>query len=158
MTVDDEATLFENVPRESAAEHLCTRVPVASPSSPVKEIRDSLREGTYESLTHVAILDEARLVGVLTIESLFSAPEGAVAIEVMDQDPPVVAPGTDQELAARQVVRHEECALAVVDEERRFLGSSMAVGGWRGGSRRLALAARRLLRSHADRHDIALDD
>lgn len=120
--MDDAATLFENATRESAAEHLCTRVPVASVSSPVKEIRDSLHEGAYESLTHVAILDEARLVGVIIIEDLFSAPDATLASEVMDTAPPVAAPGTDQEVVARRAVRHGESALAVVDEEHRFLG------------------------------------
>lgn len=121
MTPDGLASL-EDPTRETAAEHLCTRVPTASPSSPVEEIRASLREGAYESLTHIAILQEGKLVGVLTIEDLFSAPDETLASEVMDPDPPVAAPGTDQEVVARQAVRHGESALAVVDEERRFLG------------------------------------
>jgi magnesium transporter len=40
----------------------------------------------------------------------------------MDAQPPVVAPGTDQELAAWQAVRLGETSLAVVDEDQRFLG------------------------------------
>lgn len=40
----------------------------------------------------------------------------------MDADPPVVAPGLDQEHAAWRAVQHAESALAVVGEDRRFLG------------------------------------
>lgn len=107
---------------ETAEEHVLARVPTASPTSGVEEIRRSLLEDRYESMTHVAILDGAKLVGVLTIENLFSAPEGSVAGDVMDPDPPAVAPGTDQEVAAWQALRHGESALAVVDDEGNFLG------------------------------------
>ena len=103
-------------------EHAFTRVPSASPTSPVEEIRRSLLEDRYDSMTHVAILDGAKLAGVLTIENLFSAPKGSVAREVMDPDPPVVVRGTDQEVAAWQAVRRGESALAVVDEAGNFLG------------------------------------
>jgi magnesium transporter len=40
----------------------------------------------------------------------------------MDQDPPVVAPGVDQEKAAWKAVQHGESALAVVDKTGRFIG------------------------------------
>ena len=40
----------------------------------------------------------------------------------MDPDPPRVAPDTDQERAARELVDRHECSLAVVDADGRFLG------------------------------------
>ena len=40
----------------------------------------------------------------------------------MDGDPPVVAPGVDQERAAWKAVQHGESALAVVDDDGRFIG------------------------------------
>ena len=107
---------------ETTEEHALTRVPSASPTSPVEEIRRSLLEDRYDSMTHVAILDGAKLAGVLSIENLFAAPKGSVAREVMDPDPPVVVRGTDQEAAAWQAVRRAESALAVVDEAGNFLG------------------------------------
>lgn len=107
---------------ETTEEHALTGVPSASPASLVEEIRRSLLEDRYDSMTHVAILDGARLAGVLTIEDLFAAPKGTVAREVMDPDPPVVVRGTDQEVAAWQAVRHGQSALAVVDEAGTFLG------------------------------------
>ena len=120
--MDNQPPTSENRTFETAEEHALTRVPTASPSSSAGEIRKQLAQNSYDSLTHVAILEDAELVGVLTIEELFSAPEEAVVSEIMDSDPPVVAPDTEQEVAAWQAVKHEESALAVVDDEGKFVG------------------------------------
>jgi magnesium transporter len=40
----------------------------------------------------------------------------------MDPDPPAVVVGEGQQVAAWKAVRHEESTLAVVDEDRRFVG------------------------------------
>jgi magnesium transporter len=118
----NQALTSENLTFETAGEHALTRVPTASPSSLAGEIRRHLAQNAYDSLTHVAILEDTELVGVLTIEKLFSAPEEATVGEVMDSDPPVVAPDTHQEVAAWRAVKHEESALAVVDKEGNFVG------------------------------------
>jgi magnesium transporter len=119
---DNQQFALASLAFETAEEHVLAKVPRASSTSLVEEIRRSLLKHRYDSMTHVAILDGAKLVGVLTIENLFSAPKGSVAEEVMDPDPPVVVRSTDQEVAAWQAVRHGESALAVVDEEGNFLG------------------------------------
>ena len=64
---------------ETAEELALTRVPTVFPRSSVGEVRNKLSENTYDSLTHVAILEDTQLVGVLTIEKLFCAPEGSMA-------------------------------------------------------------------------------
>lgn len=107
---------------EIASEHVCARVPTASPLSTAREVRRSLEGARFDSLTHVAVLEGERLAGVLTVEKLFSAPAGAIVGGLMDPDPPVVGPGADQEIAAGRAVRHGESALAVVDEDGRFVG------------------------------------
>ena len=98
--LDNQSPTSENRTFKTAEEHSLTRVPTASPSSSAGEIRNQLAQNAYDNLTHVAILEDAGLVGVLTIEELFSAPEEAVISEIMDSDPPVVAPDTEQEVAA----------------------------------------------------------
>lgn len=105
-----------------AVDHSFTRVPIASTSVSAEQIRASLSKRTYDSLTHVAILEDTKLVGVLTIEALFAAPEEVTAGRLMDPDPPVAAPDTDQEVVARRAVEHGVSAIAVVDEEGNFLG------------------------------------
>jgi magnesium transporter len=76
----------------------------------------------FESATHIAVCDQGRLVGVLRVEELFSALGNEHIGDIMDGDPPVVAPGMDQEKAAWKAVQHGESALAVVDERGYFVG------------------------------------
>jgi len=70
----------------------------------------------------VAVLDNEHLVGIVTIERMFAAPDGATVGDVMDPAPPTVASDTDQEQAAWQAVQRDEPGLAVVDGEGRFRG------------------------------------
>ena len=84
---DRQPLASENLTFETAEEHALTRVPTASPSSSVGNIRKQLAQNAYDSLTHVAILEDVELVGVLTIEELFSAREDVVVGEIMGSIP-----------------------------------------------------------------------
>ncbi|HLF04023.1 MAG TPA: hypothetical protein VI855_02250 [Dehalococcoidia bacterium] len=95
-----------NLVFETAAEHICTRVPVASPTSRASQILQSLQGEAFECATDIAICDNGTLVGLLSIEKLLAAPGDRPASELMDADPPVVAPGLDQEQAAWKAVQH----------------------------------------------------
>ncbi|MDQ7838388.1 MAG: magnesium transporter [Thermodesulfobacteriota bacterium] len=59
---------------------------------------------------------------MVRIENLLAAAADTTLEDLMDRDAPVVAPGVDQEVAASRAVRNEESALAVVDQEGRFVG------------------------------------
>lgn len=107
---------------ETAAEHASAQVPVCGPVDRADSVLDGLRGERFDSATHVAVCEGGRLVGVLRIEDLLVAAPGELARDLMDADPPVVAPGLDQEQAAWRAVQHAESALAVVGEDRRFLG------------------------------------
>jgi magnesium transporter len=108
---------------ETALAYATKRIPTAEPDESVATIRAALHEdGPYDSMVDIAILDGERLIGMISIEGLFAANSDARAIEVMDPDPPVIAPGIDQETAAVQAVEHQESSLGVVDEEGVFLG------------------------------------
>jgi magnesium transporter len=117
MTGDARERIFE-----TAAEHACTRVPVASPEARVGEFRRSLLGQEYESATHAVVCEAGRFLGILRIEDLLAAPDDARVAALMDREAPVVAPGVDQEVAAWRAVRHGESALSVVDATGRFLG------------------------------------
>ena len=86
------------------------------------EVRHFLEGVQFESATHIGVCDDGKLVGVLRVEDLFGALADAKIGEIMDADPPAVAPGVDQEKAAWKAVQHGESALAVVDNGRRFIG------------------------------------
>ena len=106
----------------TAGRHLTTDVPVAAPDDDAATVLATMRGRRFESAAVVAVVDDGRLAGVVTIERLLAAPPGTVVAEVMDPDPPTVAPHTDQEHAAWQAVHHGEPGLAVVDDAGRFLG------------------------------------
>jgi magnesium transporter len=106
----------------TAAEHASLAVPVAATDDRVEEVVAGLRGRRFQSAAVVAVCDDRRLAGLVSIERLLSAPVHTRLGDVMDPRPPIVAPGTDQEYAAWRAVQHQEPALAVVDSEGRFLG------------------------------------
>ena len=105
-----------------AVEHATKAVPSASPEQSIAEVRKAVSGRSFESAVDVAVLDGARLVGILSIEALLGERADARIEEAMDADPPVVEPGADQEHAAWMMVRRAESSIAVVDAEGRFVG------------------------------------
>ena len=118
----NEPVPFTNFVSETASEHVCRLVPVTSPETQIGELRKSFEQVHFESATHVGVCDRDKFVGVLRVEDLFGAPPEAKVSEIMDADPPAVAPGVDQEKAAWKAVQHGESALAVIDNGGRFVG------------------------------------
>jgi magnesium transporter len=108
--------------RGTSAEHATARVPIAGPAQSVGEARAALAGQEYECAEDLAVLDGTALVGVVPIERLLGAPEQARIADVMDADPPVVAAGEDQEVAAWKMVKRGESSIAVVDGTGRFIG------------------------------------
>lgn len=97
-------------------------VPRASPGSLVGEVSQRLHGHRYGTTAAVAVVDGHTLRGLVRMESLLAAPADAAVEAVMDREPPVVGPGTDQEAAAWTAIHRGESCVAVVDEERRFVG------------------------------------
>jgi magnesium transporter len=106
----------------TAAAHATTRVPVAAPDRPVDDVLRELRGQPFDSVATVAVCVGDRLVGLATIERVLAAAGDAELADVMDPDPPVVGPRTDQEQAVWQSLQRGESALAVVGDDGRFLG------------------------------------
>ena len=107
---------------ETAAAHVTKEVPIAEPTARVRQILEALTERSYKSASHVVVCRAGRFLGIVTIEDLFRASVESTVEALMDREVPFVAPGIDQELAAWHAVRHGESALAVVDQEGRFIG------------------------------------
>ncbi|HEX2417125.1 MAG TPA: magnesium transporter, partial [Micromonosporaceae bacterium] len=103
-------------------EHASSNVPVARPGDRVDELLGSLPGNRFDTASVVAVCEDNRLVGLATIERLYAAPADARLSDVMDPNPPVVRPDTNQEHAAWRAVRHAEPGLAVVDAAGRFQG------------------------------------
>ena len=107
---------------ETAAEQLSVRVPVASPADTVGQIRRSLRGRRFDTALAIALCEDGRFTGLLSVEALLEAPEDAPARQLMEADPPVVGPDASQEVAAWTAVQRGASSVAVVDEQGRFLG------------------------------------
>jgi magnesium transporter len=119
--VTDVTTDFDSQP-ETALSHAFREVPKAAPDDLVVETLDRMRGRRFDSAAAVAVLDGDRFIGVATIEQMFAAGDDATLREVMDWQPPMVTPDTDQERAAWRAVQDNEPGVAVVDEQGRFYG------------------------------------
>lgn len=102
---------------------MATRVPRARSTQSVGEVRRRLAGADrYDSAADVAVFDDDCLVGLARIEDLLAASADTSVAAIMDRNPLVVAPGVDQERAARQAATREESSVAVVEADGRFLG------------------------------------
>ena len=106
----------------TAARHASRNVPLAGRDDTVAAVLDRMRGRLYDSAAVVAVLEADRLLGLVPLERMLAAPPSTPVTEVMDPDPPVVGPATDQERAAWLAVQHAEPTLAVVDDAGRFTG------------------------------------
>ncbi|HEU4491868.1 MAG TPA: magnesium transporter [Jiangellales bacterium] len=111
----------------SIEQYVATDVPVCGPDDQAADVRAALVGRRYQSVDDVAVCEDRpdrphRLSGLVPVETLLAADAGTPVRDLMDADPPVVAPGLDQEMAAWKAVRRGESSLAVVDAEGRFRG------------------------------------
>ena len=98
-----------------------SNVPQAHPAARAGETVASFAGKAFENATELAVVDGARLVGLVPIERLLAAPTATPVGELADE-PPTVPPDADLEPAARQAARAGARTIAVVDEDGRFLG------------------------------------
>ena len=110
-------------PFETAARHASRRVPVLPPDCPAGEARHALVGVQHDSVSLLIVCDaQGRFLGVVRIDDLLAAPADVALSALMDRESPVVAPGVDQEIAARRAARRGEAALPVVDAEGGVIG------------------------------------
>jgi len=107
---------------ETALEHVCRDVPTFPRRATAQEMRLALTARRFDLVSHAAVCDDGRLVGIIRIEDLLPASANATAESIMDPEPPAVVPGLDQEQVAWQAVKHGESALAVQDSSGLFVG------------------------------------
>jgi len=108
-------------PPGTAGEEAVSDVPRAAPAARAGEVRAALAGRRFSSATEVAVLEGERLVGVVGIERLLAAPEGAL-VGSLAVAPAVVAPEVDLEAATRRAAQSGDRSIAVVDAEGRFRG------------------------------------
>jgi len=108
---------------ESAAEHLARRVPLAVPDDTVGAVVGRLHGQALDYAGTVYVTDaERRLIGIVPMARLLSAPAGARVADVALRDFPAAHPDTDQEDAASLAIHYGVAAVPVVDAAGRLLG------------------------------------
>lgn len=86
----------------SIESHLVTEVPMCTPTTSAGELCRSMLGRSYASAADVAVCEvlpdgSQRLVGLVPLSTALEADPSTPVGEVMDDDPPVVAPGLSQE-------------------------------------------------------------
>jgi magnesium transporter len=92
------------------------------PDDRVGDVRRELSGRRFDTAVDVAVCEDDRLIGLVSIEQVLALPGAVSMASVMDRDPSVVSPAIDQEVAAWHAVRHGESSVAVVDGTGRFVG------------------------------------
>lgn len=93
----------------------------------VNTIREGLRSGSIPqdtSITYTYVVDDNdRLLGVISLRQLLTAPPGQLLSEIMETDIISVSPDDDQEDVARYIVDYDFACLPVVDtKDNKLLG------------------------------------
>jgi len=113
-------------PKDSAARHMTTEVPVATAHETLQQVHERLitRSGKYKTINYIYALDAAgKLEGVLSVKELFSQPLTKTVGEVCMKVPLIyVHPESHQRHAAYMALRHNLKAIPVIDKNHVFLG------------------------------------
>jgi magnesium transporter len=97
-------------------------VPRAKPGSLAGEVTRGLHGRRYATAAAIAVVEGDELKGLVPLEALLEAPDGATVDAIMDPAPPTVGPRTDQEAAAWTAIHRGESCVAVLDAANRFVG------------------------------------
>lgn len=97
-------------------------VATATPADTAGEIRRRLVDEPVVCAAAVAVLEDGRLVGLLSLERLLAAPSETPASALMETDPPAVDADAGTEAATTTIARRGAGTGAVVDADGRFRG------------------------------------
>jgi magnesium transporter len=105
----------------NAGQAAVSEVPLAGPAARASEVLATLAGRQFASATEIALLEEARFVGVVPIERLLASADQTPLGELAEE-PVLVAPEADLEAVARATARRGQRSVAVVDGDGRFHG------------------------------------
>lgn len=116
---------MRNHSEKNAEKCLLTAVPTAAPETPVREVIGHLtdKKHGFKSISYVYVLEEKRLVGVLSVKELLQSPVDKKMLEVMVAKPVTVHAHTTLDQVAITAIAHKIKAVPVVSREGIFLGA-----------------------------------
>jgi magnesium transporter len=77
---------------------------------------------SFDLVDEVVVLDQGRLVGVVSLSQVLKASEGQRLEDLMDPAPVVLRPDASEEAAAWEMVRNQQRNLAIVEPNGTFVG------------------------------------
>lgn len=109
---------------QSIAAYLVEAVPAAELHESAGAVRSRIASRSFSDASHVFVLSDGKLAGVVEIARLLSAGASRPVAELMAPNRcPVVTAFTDREQAATVAIRSGGSVLAVCDNQGRFLGA-----------------------------------
>jgi magnesium transporter len=105
-----------------ARDHSTVQVPIASPGETVADLRGSMVGRSFDLVDEAVVVDDGRLVGIVSLSRLLEGAEDGRVEDLMDAEPVVLRPGASEEAAAWEMVQRQQRNLAIVDGGRRFVG------------------------------------
>lgn len=105
-------------------DHLLTKIPTFPPDTKVREIVGHLmdKKHDFESIIYIYVLEEKKLVGVLSVKELLRAHTDTKLSDLMARQVVTVHPHTPLERAAITAIQHGIKAVPVTDHSGVFLG------------------------------------
>lgn len=112
----------------TAAQHASANVPIAAVGDSADRLLTDLRGQVFDSASVIAVCEEDRLVGLVTIERLLAAPTGTRVADVMDRagwrPAAVISPQSSRVKALYRLAELAPGAPVVVSRTVRRRGSS----------------------------------
>ncbi|MEE9564407.1 MAG: magnesium transporter [Candidatus Hydrothermarchaeaceae archaeon] len=120
----EEAGILLKHPSDTAGGIMTTELVHQSADSTIKETIDYIREKArdFETIYYVYVVDNERLVGVLSLRELVIASADDRLKDIMNPDVIKVHANTDQEAVARITADYDLTVVPVVDENDKLLG------------------------------------
>ncbi len=110
-------------PPETAGGLMTTSVPKYRADITIAEVLNDLSKGKYEISDTIYIIDEGgRLLGYVTIPSLFKASPNTKLEKLLRRDYVAVEPMTDQEEVAKLMIKFDMTKVPVIDADGKLLG------------------------------------
>ncbi len=113
----------EEAVRETAESHMVTRIPRATPDTPVEDVVAALRGQKFDCADTVFVTDDAgRLEGIVRINDLL-ADHAARIGDIMEPEHDAVRPSDDQEQVALLAMDLGMIAVPVVGDDGTLIGA-----------------------------------
>lgn len=113
--------------KDTAIDHIITRVPVAYPYQTVGEILREIRAEKWESSHHIFVVNndkERKYLGVLSTRTLLESADPNKVSEIFNKDHPSVGSHTHEDKVAILAIQHDLDTVPVVHTETgEFLGT-----------------------------------